>query len=128
MNTDTNNIKLKDMIEDLIPMSFFAFILGIIYLSQKHKEKKMLISMGISPEEINKRKSGNSLDSLKLGLIAIAVSLGIFAGYILSISTQLAEEAAYFSMIFLFGGIALLVFYFFSQRKDEGDNNYNTKE
>ncbi|MGB5989081.1 MAG: DUF6249 domain-containing protein [Marinifilaceae bacterium] len=116
------------MIEDLIPMSFFAFILGIIYLNQKHKEKKMLISMGVSPEEINKKRNSSDLDSLKLGLIAIAVSLGIFAGYILSVSTQLAEEAAYFSMIFLFGGIALLVFYFFSQRKDEGDNNYNTKE
>ena len=64
------------------------------------------------------------MDSLKLGLIAIAVSLGIFAGYILFISTQLAEEAAYFSMIFLFGGMALLVFYFYSQKVREQEK-YN---
>lgn len=122
MNTDTNNLKLKDMIEDLIPMSFFAFILGIIYLNQRHKERKMLISMGMPVEEVNNKKTLGNLDSLKLGLIAIAVALGIFVGYIVSISTELAEEAAYFSMIFLFGGIALLVFYFYSQRINEKKN------
>ncbi len=124
MNTDTNNLKLKDMIEDLIPMSFFAFILGIIYLNQRHKERKMLISMGMPVEEVNNKKTLGNLDSLKLGLIAIAVALGIFVGYIVSISTELAEEAAYFSMIFLFGGIALLVFYFYSQRINEKEK-YN---
>lgn len=112
------------MIDDLIPMTFFAFILGIIYLNQRHKERKMLISMGMPMEEVNNKKTLSNLDSLKLGLIAIAVSLGIFAGYILSISTQLAEEAAYFSMIFLFGGMALLVFYFYSQRVNEKEK-YN---
>ena len=124
MNTDTNNLKLKDMIEDLIPMSFFAFILGIIYLNQRHKERKMLISMGMPVEEVSNKKTLGNLDSLKLGLIAIAVALGIFVGYIVSISTELAEEAAYFSMIFLFGGIALLVFYFYSQRINEKEK-YN---
>jgi len=47
-------------------------------------------------------------------LVSVSLALGIFAGHVLSIYTDLVEEAAYFSMIFLFGGIALLVFYFIS--------------
>jgi len=98
----------------LVPLGFFAFIIMIVYLSQRHKQKKMLISMGQPIDLLDKKDFSNSLNSLKFGLVSVSLALGIFAGHVLSIYTDLLEEAAYFSMIFLFGGIALLVFYFIS--------------
>jgi hypothetical protein len=101
----------------LIPLGFFGSIVLIVYLSQRHKQRKMLISMGQPLEQLNVKEFSNSLDSLKIGLVSIAIALGIFAGYFLARYSDLLEEAAYFSMIFLFGGIALLIFHFIAQGK-----------
>lgn len=106
------------MSDVLVPLGFFAFIVLIVYLTQKHKQKKMLISMGQPVDLLDKKDYSNSLSSLKFGLVSVSLALGIFAGHILSRYTDLLEEAAYFSMIFLFGGIALLVFYFISNNKE----------
>lgn len=103
----------------LTPLVVFGAIVAIVYFSQRHKERKMLISMGQSLDILNKNELSSHLGSLKVGLVAIGMALGIFAGDCLAKYTQLIEEAAYFSMIFLFGGIALLVFYFISQSKAE---------
>ena len=45
--------------------------------------------------------------TLKFGMLFVGVSLGILSGSLLSYSFQ-HEEVAYFSMILLFGGIALI--------------------
>lgn len=103
----------------LIPLVVFGSIIMIVYLTQRHKERKMLISMGQSTEILNNKIPYHSMTSLKLGLVGVGLALGIFAGNFLAAYTELVEEAAYFSMIFLFGGIALLIFYFISSKKEK---------
>jgi len=109
------------MEEVLIPLGFFAFIIILVYMSKRHKERKMLISMGQPIDSIDTKDyfKSSSMSSLKLGLLGVGLALGIFAGNALACYTDLVEEAAYFSMIFLFGGISLLVFYFISSQKNK---------
>jgi Co/Zn/Cd efflux system component len=61
-------------------------------------------------------------------LLLIGVALGILVGNLLAASETFAEaqEAAYFSMIFLFGGMALLINYFIARKmfnEDKENNN-----
>jgi ABC-type Mn2+/Zn2+ transport system permease subunit len=42
--------------------------------------------------------------------------VGILLGNILAVTTNLQEEAAYFSMIFLFGGLGLVINYFIEKQ------------
>lgn len=107
------------MVEVLTPLIIFGSIVIIIYLSLRHKERKLLISMGQSIDISNKKEINGSINNLKYGLVSVSMALGIFAGDILTKYTSLVEEAAYFSMIFLFGGIALLIFYFISNKKQQ---------
>ena len=46
--------------------------------------------------------------TLKIGMLLIGVALGILVGSIIDQYTLLEEEVGYFSMIFLFGGLALV--------------------
>ena len=50
--------------------------------------------------------------TLKFGMLFVGIAVGILLGNILEVSTQLEEEVAYFSMVFLFGGAGLIINYF----------------
>ena len=67
----------------------------------------MLIEKGTNPPET--KPDFLIFSSLKFGTFFIGIGLGIFIAYILTVTTNLSEEVAYFSMIFLFGGIALVI-------------------
>ena len=55
-------------------------------------------------------------------MIFIGIGLGIIVGKIISSSTAIEEEAAFFSMICLFGGIALMIYYIVANRFKQQDN------
>jgi len=56
--------------------------------------------------------------NFKFGLFLIGVALGIVTGYFLS-EGGMQETPAYFSMIFLFGGIALVISFFLQKKYQE---------
>ena len=63
------------------------------------------------------------ITTLKWGLFLIGIAVGIFLGNILSATTVLDEEVAYFSMIFFFGGIALVISHFMEKKQlDRGED------
>lgn len=102
----------------------FGFVPLLVYLTQRHRERKALIESGQSAEMLVSRKDCNEQNSsLKYGLVLVGLAIGILLGSILATYSAMAEEAAYFSMIFLFGGIALLSYYIYnkSQTKDNRD-------
>jgi uncharacterized membrane protein YjfL (UPF0719 family) len=110
--------------EIIVPISVFAMVIGIVYMGIRHKERMSLIRSGISASSLETK--GNILGSLKWGMIFIGIGLGIIAGKIIATSTSMEEEAAFFSMICLFGGIALMIFYIIANRikgKDKTENN-----
>jgi len=105
----------------LIPFAFFALVFGSLYvhLTTRNKERLALIEKGASPELFKAKPDGNSnYRTFKLGLFFIGVALGILSGYLLT-ESGMQEEAAYFSMIFLFGGIALAASYFLQKNNPE---------
>jgi hypothetical protein len=104
--------------EILVPLAFFASIFGIVYviIAARNKERIALIEKG-ADASIFKTGSTGKMDALKFGLLFIGISLGLLAGHLLERAVdQMVPPVAYFSMIFLFGGISLIVYYFIVKR------------
>lgn len=95
--------------EILIPISAFAMTFGIMYLffSTRNRERLALIEKG-ADANIFSSNQGRSFNSLRFGLLMVGLALGLFIGNVLATTTPLDEDAMIFSMMFLFGGGALL--------------------
>lgn len=109
------------MHEVLVPLAFFALVFGSLYIfyTTRNKERLALIEKGASPELFKLKADTNSgYRNFKYGLFCIGIALGILAGYFLS-EGGMKEEPAYFSMIFLFGGIALVISFFLQKKYQE---------
>ncbi len=102
------------MVEILVPLGFFATIFGIVYIAvtARNKERLALIEKG---QDASIFKDEDQLhgryNALKLGLLAIGVGIGLVIGNILDYNNVMDDEVAYFSMILLFGGLGLLLYY-----------------
>jgi L-asparagine transporter-like permease len=97
--------------EFVVPVAMFACVFGILYVyfTTRNRERMAMIEKGADPSLFrNPNRGGRS--TLKFGLLFVGVSLGILMGAILTATIPgILEETANFSMIFLFGGIALIV-------------------
>jgi hypothetical protein len=100
-------------------ISVFGTIPLIVFLVHRHKERKALIEKGMNINLLIGEKKCSTLESLKYGVLLIGLAIGILIGNILEVYTSLNEEVSYFSMIFLFGGMALLLFYSLAKRHEE---------
>ncbi|MGE5420790.1 MAG: DUF6249 domain-containing protein [Chloroflexota bacterium] len=102
-------------------IAFFATVFGIMYLfyTTRNKERLALIEKGADASLFD-IKSVSSFSwgklSLKLGMLAIGIALGILVGAMLTYGGMLDEDINYASMIFLFGGLALVLFYFVDRK------------
>jgi hypothetical protein len=103
-------------------LAFFATVFGIMYLfyTTRHKERLALIDKGADASLFNTGKDRIVFSwgkfSMKLGMLAIGISLGILVGAMIAGSGFLDEDTSYSSMIFLFGGLALVTFYFVDRK------------
>lgn len=95
----------------------FSFLYGVIYLSIRRKERMMLLEKGADPS-IFKEEKLEKVTALKWGLFLIGIAIGILLGNVLVVATQLEKEVAYFSMVFLFGGLALVISHFVGKRME----------
>lgn len=75
-----------------------------------------MIEKGADPKLFQNKRDGR-FTSMRLGMFLVGIAVGILAGNILTVSTELKEEVAYFSMIFLFGGISLISYYMFVEKQ-----------
>jgi hypothetical protein len=91
----------------IVPVSVFAMVLGIVYLSYRKKERMALIQSGRDSSIFGQDKQCYS--TLKWGLLLFGVGLGLLIAEALSRFDILSPEVAYFSMAFIFGGAALIV-------------------
>lgn len=95
----------------LIPITLFAMVFASLYifLTTRNKERLALIANGANPELFkSKSHAGSGYGTFKIGLFLIGIACGIVAGYFLN-QSGMDDVAAYFSMIFLFGGIGLVL-------------------
>ena len=94
----------------LIPLIVFSSIFGMIYvwLSTRNKERLALIEKGADASLVTSKKEYRTNYTLKLGMLAVGIGIGVLVGSLLSSYTALEEEVAFPSMIFLFGGMFLI--------------------
>lgn len=102
-------------------ISVFGVIPLVVFLVHRHRERKALIEKGMDISLLQSEKKCSTLESLKYGVLLIGLAIGILVGNILEAYTHLNEEVSYFSMIFLFGGLALLTFYLLAKRHEENN-------
>ena len=108
--------------EALIPIAFFGLVFGWVYLyiTTRNKERMALVEKGANATLFNTGKSNGGffgkLPTLKLGMFFIGIALGTLIGNILATTTVIDEGVAYVSMIFLFGGLALVSYYLVANR------------
>ena len=104
------------LIPILVPLGIFAMIYGLRYF--ENKERMAMIEKGMDPG-VRKRKPGRPTNTLKGGLIFVGVGIGLLLAYYLD-SYVLRDSgdnpAIYFGLIGLFGGIGLVISYFFEKR------------
>lgn len=109
----------------LVFIALFAAVFGIMYLyySTRHKERLALIEKGADASLFNtgKEKSPGSFSwskfTLKAGMFLTGIGLGVIAGAIVSALNLLEEGPDYVSMIFIFGGLSLVLYYAIFDRK-----------
>nr|WP_320117090.1 DUF6249 domain-containing protein [uncultured Marinifilum sp.] len=99
-------------------ISVFGVIPLIVFLVHRHRERQAIIEKGLDISILHGERKCNTLQSLKYGILLIGLAIGILIGNILDEYTQMIEEVSYFSMIFLFGGLALIVFYTIAKRQE----------
>ena len=103
--------------EILIPIAMFAMIFGIVYVSitSRNRERMAMIEKGIDPAIFKSQNPEHR--SLRIGMLLVGVSVGLVIGYMLNTYAGVKEELAYFSMAFLFGGLSLILYYFFTRKE-----------
>ncbi len=103
----------------LIPLAGIALIFGIVYLGVTSDNRKNLamIEAGMNPNE----KKGNKRRDLRTALLLIFIPIGLVLGnYISGKGMGDLLNSASITCAFLFGGLALLVFYYLdSKAKDK---------
>ena len=107
-------------------IAFFATIFGIYYVSvtTRNKERMALIDKGADASLFNTGKEGQQYlfnwnkMTLNLGMLFMGVGFGIIAGAILESMELMPHGPDYVSMIFLFGGLSLVLFYFINRKKN----------
>jgi hypothetical protein len=109
--------------EFLVPISFFAMVFGIVYIAIKRKERRQLIEKGIDASVLEPKR--NVPSSLKWGMVLVGIGIGILLGKIISANTTMGEEGSTFSMMCLFGGLALVIYYFMERKIEKKDPPVN---
>lgn len=96
--------------EVIIPVFLFAIIFGAfyVYISARNKERMAMIEKGADASMFVTKRSYFAM-TLKVGMLLVGIALGILIGSLIAEYTTLPEEVAYFSMIFMFGGLALII-------------------
>ncbi len=97
-----------------------AIIISLIYFRNRRIERTSLIAAGKDATLFDHGKPKHYL-TLKYGMLLVGLALGVILGGVLEANTNMPEPMAYLSMILLFGGISLILFYAIHKKmlKDE---------
>ncbi len=104
------------VIGTLIPIiiSIGVFITVIYIRKFQNLERMAIIDKGMDPAIFKKESS--TAPTLRMALLLIGAGSGLLFGYFLDRAWDM-QEVAYFSMIFIFGGIGLGLAYLIEEKK-----------
>ncbi len=111
----------------IVSLGSFAMIFGIVYIivTARNRERMALIEKGADPRLFESVKRSKTYQFVKWGLFLFGIGLGIVFGDLLSQSGAMSHGAAYFSMIFIFGGLALVASHFLLKKKELQEQEKN---
>jgi len=92
-----------------------------VWISSRNKERMALIEKGADASLFATKKKSFTNITLKFGMLAAGIGLGILMGALLVEYTRLVEPVAYFSMIFIFGGTGLIINALMEKKQDNID-------
>ena len=106
---------------DLTPVLVLGVIFGsivmVVYLKIRKKERLALLEKGADASIFAEKPE--SSPSLKWGIFLIGLAIGLLIGNLLEAVTTMRPEIAYFSMIFLFGGLGLIIYYVKARKRSD---------
>ncbi len=79
------------------------------FLMTRNRERMALIENGADASIF--RQENGPYANLKWGMFLVAIGLALFIGHFVEENTSMDDGAGYFPLIFMFGGIALLLYY-----------------
>jgi len=93
-----------------VPIGFFLAIFAVLYVywTTRTKERLALIEKGADASIFKTEPSKYAL--LKWGIFLIGLSIGVITGF--ALASVINEVVAFFTMIFFFGGVGLIVAHF----------------
>jgi len=104
---------------ELIPiiLGIGAFVMIIFIRKYINQERMSMIEKGVGPNDLPNTRS---YIGIQLGFLFLGAGVGLLIGYFLDRAFRM-DEVAYFSMIFIFGGIGLIASHMYI-KKQEGDS------
>ncbi len=117
----------------LIPIIGTISVFTMIVFIRKYKndENMAMIAKGINPmtpvQSTPEQIAQGYKMSFFLGFILVGFGVGLLMGSLLESLTDINDEVAHFSMIFIFGGLGLLASYFYQVNVDKKNNLKNNE-
>ena len=107
------NLKYHKMENVLILLVIFGSLFGVffIYISARNKERMALIEKGADVSVFHRPFKFKQTAVLKWGMLLMGLAFGILIGGLLYSITGFDEGISYSSMILMFGGLSLVLFY-----------------
>lgn len=99
----------------LVLAVIFGFIYAVVFIQVRKKERLAMLEKGADPSIFNVESKPASY--LKYGILLVGLAVGILLGNILEVQTSLNPVVSYFSMIFLFGGLGLIISHIIENKK-----------
>lgn len=118
---ESNLVEVFGMITGIIiTLGLFAMFVLIVYFPNKarNSERMALIEKGVDVKDLYRKKEGNKDAFFKFGVVVVGAAIGLLFGMILS-KFNISPVVAYFAMILLFGGGAVLVANYFVEKKKQ---------
>jgi hypothetical protein len=108
----------------VIPVSFFLMVFAIVYVAvtTRNKERMLMLEKGVDPKLFTselKPIKVSGYATFKWGLFMVGMAIGLFIAAMLDEYSQLPETPMYFSLILLFGGLALIIAYLLRSRLEK---------
>ncbi len=110
-------------VDELVPIVLFGgtftMIILVSYFRNRRRERMALIEAGLDAkifDQEQKQKLPQLFRTLKLAIVGIAMGLGLLVGEYLKNNTELNDGISYLSMLLIFGGLGLLLFYFIQNK------------
>ncbi len=110
----------------LVPLGFFAMLFGIVYMSvtARNRERMAMIEKGADPSLFEAKKKPTGGGIMKLGMFLLGIGLGVLVANFL-VGIGMDHNSAYPSMIFIFGGLALIASHIYQRKQDQEDELKN---